>query len=341
MQRREQERYEKFDLPFYRGEIEGVLPGRVLDFHTHVWTEEAWRRGDGDEPGQKYMITTRNYTIEDLLGDAAMILPGKDYKAVCFGQPTPTADMGRTNGYLHEALGREGLYPLVITGRDLVEPETLEGLVREKGFFGYKVYLGWHGDDYGAVTVREMIGEAEMELADRLGLVVLLHVPGSERLVNGGVQKDVEWLAKEFPQAKIVLAHCGRCYLPDEARKAMGSVAELENVYLDTAMVMDPTVLEIALDTVGPGRVLFGTDLPVANMRGRRVYVMDHWVDLVLPGYPESAYRVGSDNMRATFMVYEIVLAVARAADRVGLSEQELGGVFYDNGRALLESVKR
>ena len=58
-------------------------------------------------------------------------------------------------------------------------------------------------------------------------------------------------------------------------------------------MVMDPTVLRMVFDNIASSRVLFATDLPVAAMRGRRVYVMDHWVDLVLEGYPPSDCRAG------------------------------------------------
>jgi hypothetical protein len=122
---------------------------------------------------------------------------------------------------------------------------------------------------------------------------------------------------------------------------AVGSVKDLSNVYLDTSMVMDPTVFEIILENIPSERLLFATDFPVPAMRGRRVYVMDHWVDLVLPGYPESGYRVQSPNMRATFMVYEIVLAVRRAAERIGLPAQQLEAIFYGNGIKVLERVKR
>ena len=122
---------------------------------------------------------------------------------------------------------------------------------------------------------------------------------------------------------------------------AVGSVKDLPNVYLDTSMVMDPTVFEIILETIPPERLLFATDFPVPAMRGRRVYVTDHWVDLVLPGYPESGYRVQSSTMRASFMVYEIVLAVRRAAERIGLSAQELEAIFFENGMKILERVKR
>jgi hypothetical protein len=123
-------------------------------------------------------------------------------------------------------------------------------------------------------------------------------------------------------------------------KQAAKSVAKLENVFLDTSMVMDPTAIEILLDNIDSKRLLFATDLPIAKMRGRRVYVMNHWVDLVLEGYPQSAYRVCSDNMRATFMVYEIILAVRRAAERTGLNTKQLSSIFYENGASILRKVK-
>ena len=111
------------------------------------------------------------------------------------------------------------------------------------------------------------------------------------------------------------------------------------HVSLDTSMVMDPFVLRMVFEEIGPHRIVFGTDLPVAMMRGRRVYAMDHWVDLVAEGYPPSAYRVAANGIRATFMAWEIVLAVRRAAEAAGISQSDLKAVFRDNGMRLLRNV--
>ena len=61
----------------------------------------------------------------------------------------------------------------------------------------------------------------------------------------------------------------------------------------------------------------------------------------MLPGNEESSYRVQSDNMRARFMVYEIILAIRRAAERVNLAEEKLKAIFHDNGMKILEQVER
>jgi hypothetical protein len=184
-----------------------------------------------------------------------------------------------------------------------------------------------------------MLSANEMRVADELGLVVLLHVPRSGRLADPVVQRGVRWLSETWPGAKIVLAHCGRCYLPAEMARALHSVRDLPNVYLDTSMVMDESVLRMVFDAMDSTRVLFATDFPVAAMKGRRVRVMDHWVDIVVGQEPASAFRVPADGIRATFMALEIAYAVRSAAERSGLSAERIAGVFYGNGMAVLQSV--
>ncbi|MBN2553451.1 MAG: amidohydrolase family protein [Spirochaetales bacterium] len=339
----EQEHYERIDLPFYRGEIEPVLPVQILDFHAHIWRKRDWKEVPWEEnkAGAKYMVTSPDYGLEKLQADSARIFPERTYKAVCFGNPTPAADIDKTDSYTAEA-GKSGwVYPLMLAGKGLRSREQIEQRLVGDGFYGYKVLLNWYGNDYGGVTVADMIGAAEMELADKYHLVVLLHVPRSGRLADPEIQRGVRKLSRDYPNAQIVLAHCGRCYLPDQMKRAIHSIRDLDNVCMDTSMVMDPVVLQMVLEEIDSSRVLFATDFPVPAMRGRRVYVMDHWVDLVMPGNPESDFRVQSDNFRATFMVYEILLAIRRAAERVRLPQQRLTAIFFENGIDLLNRVRR
>jgi len=337
------EQYERIDLPFYREHVAPVLPDEVLDFHAHTWMSEQWKEvpWQTDAAGGKYIVVEKDYGVDRLEGDLKMMFPDKTVSAVCFGYPTPAADVAKTNDYMAEVGKRKGMFPLMLAGRDLVPREELERGIVERGFYGYKVFLAWYGDDYGDIQVEDMIGPAEMSLANERSLVVLLHVPGSERLADPRVQKGVEKLAKEYPEANIVLAHAGRCFLPDQMRAAIGSVAKLENVSFDVSMVMDTTVLQMVIEGVGPRRVLFASDLPVAAMRGRRVYVMNHWVDVVAEGYQPSGYRVPAKGVPVTFMMYEIVLAIRRAAEMAGLSDAELKAIYGENGFSLLRQVQR
>jgi predicted TIM-barrel fold metal-dependent hydrolase len=338
----EQERYETIDLPFYQEEIRPLLPPSVLDFHAHVWSKSHWRKVPSEDgsPGGRYMVVEAEYPVESLAADARRIFPENQYQAVCFGMPTPQADIEETNRYLAAAGAAGWLHPLMLAGKGLTSRAELERALATRSYKGYKVFLNWFGDDYGERTIQDMLGPVEMEAADRHRLIVLLHVPRAGRLADPVIQEGVRALARDNPRAQLVLAHCGRCYLPDEMAQAVGCLKGLDNVWLDTSMVMDPTVLQIVMEELGPERLLFATDFPVAAMRGRRVYALDHWVDLVLPGPEPSAYRVITPDIRASFMVYEIVLAIRRAAERVGISPGELQAIFHDNGARLLERVQ-
>lgn len=337
-----QDQYEKVDLPFFKKEIAPLLPNNVIDFHVHIWKTDLWKENPWEEKedGANYMVTSQEYPQEQLDKDTEMIFPGITYHSVIFGNPTPAAKIEETNDYIAKAGKAERCFPLMLAGKGLSNAEAIEERVRRDRFLGYKVFLNWFGDDYGSVRVEDMLSETEMKIADKYRLVVLLHVPRSDRLADPEISRGVRELAKSYPNAQIVLAHCGRCYLPDQMKKAAPVIADLPNVNLDSSMVMDPTALEILLEHVDSSRIVYASDFPVPVMRGRRVYVMDHWVDLVLMGYEESSYRVQSDNMRASFMVYEIILALRRAAERVKLSEEAFKAMFYKNAMRILEGVK-
>lgn len=340
----EKQRFEKFDLPFYRNEIALILPPKVLDFHTHIWSSRNWQDvpWSAGAKGAQYMVTTPEYPASALLRDGQRTFPDREYHAVAFGYPVPVTVWEKDTAYVAAAARRHpNIYPLVLAGPDLgISKERYARALDEGGFYGFKVFLNWMGDNYGDKRVEEMFGSAELELANERRLVVMLHVPRAGRLADPVVQKGVQWLAKECPEASIVLAHGGRCYIPSEMKRAIGSIRNLPNVSMDVSMVMEPVCMQLALETIGPQRILYATDFPVANMRGRRVSVMDHWVDAVLPGYPASKFRVAGD-IRATFMSTEIALALRWAAELVGLKRKEVHGMFWDYGMRLLKRVRR
>lgn len=337
----EPERLEGADS-FYLDEIAPFLPEKVLDFHTHIWTPDQYvYTPDKAEPdAQKYMMTERDYPAAALLADGKRAFPDREYAAVCFGHPAPAVDIAATNDCVASAAAQDALFPLVVAGGGCVPIERLRALLDEGPFLGYKVYLPWIGNDYGDITVEDMLTDEEMRIANERRLVVLLHVPSGRRLADPRVQESVRRLAGEYGNAQIVLAHCGRCYLYGEMKRAIGAVRDLQNVCLDTSMVMDPIVLEMVFDNIDSTRVLYATDFPVAAMKGRRIRIRQHWVDVVGVGYPESAYRVGSDTFPAAMMAREIALAVRQAGEMAGLSHEDIRAVYHDNGMALLRRVE-
>jgi hypothetical protein len=333
------------DHTFYQRELAPILPPVVLDFHTHTWDCRNWRHKPWDTAaaGGRYMVTTETYPPEQLLADGAASFPDRPYHAVTFGYPTPAADPVAEDAYVVAAARRHPqLYPLLLAGQPLGLPaEEYRRRLDATGAYGFKVFLNWLGDDYGDLRLTDMLGEAELTVAHERRLVLMLHVPRAGRLADPAIQADLRSLARAYPQAQFVLAHCGRCYLPAEMRRAVACLPDLPNVALDTSMVMEPLVFVILLRELDAGRLVYGSDFPVAAMCGRRVRVREHWVDVVQEHYPESAWRVRAPGLPALPMAQEIAYALREATLAVGLDEAHLRAIFHDHGMNLLRRVIR
>ena len=331
-------------MSFYKEEILPILPSSILDFHAHIWSSKNWNQVPwrGNKKGSKYMVTTPSYPPEKLLKDACECFPYRNYHAVCFGYPVPVTNWEKDTTFVAEAASNhKQFFPLVLGGKPLgISYDVYKEYFNRYKFYGFKVFLPWYGDNYGTIKVNEMIGNDEIRIANERKLVILLHVPGKRRLADKVVQRGVTWLAKSCSNAFIVLAHCGRCYLPQEMKDAINSIENLSNVYMDASMVMDPVVFQMVIDAIGPARLFYATDFPVAAMKGKRVSIMDHWVDVVLPGNKRSAYRV-CGAIRAVPMAWEIILGIKWAAYLCGISKKETQDIFWNNGMSLLLQVKR
>ena len=158
------------------------------------------------------------------------------------------------------------------------------------------------------MIVNTEYGWEAMEVAHELQLVIMLHLPRSLRLADPLNIASLRRLSAAYPGAQIVVAHAGRSYCPSTMRGGIGPLRVRPNVFFEVSMVQEPLVIQILLDHVDSQRVFFGTDLPVAAMRGRRVCMNDRWVDVVREPDQGSAFRL-SAHCRDSWSAIAIVPA--------------------------------
>lgn len=130
----------------------------------------------------------------------------------------------------------------------------LEECVEQRGFKGLKLYAACRFDD---PRVEPVVARAA-----RYGIPTLLHVvqrrvaeaPG--QYVSDG--REVAHLARRLPTANLILAHVGG---GGDWRYSVKLIKPYPNVYVDlSGSVVDAGLVEFAHATVGPHRLLFGTD---------------------------------------------------------------------------------
>jgi predicted TIM-barrel fold metal-dependent hydrolase len=125
--------------------------------------------------------------------------------------------------------------------------ELVSEAVRDFRFCGIKVHR------HDARLTREIC-----DVARRFRLPVLYDVMGEVSVTH--------LLATEYPSVNFIIPHLGSFADDWKAQRAfLGPLARYPNVYTDTSGVRRFELLEEAVATAGPGKILFGSDGPFLN----------------------------------------------------------------------------
>jgi predicted TIM-barrel fold metal-dependent hydrolase len=189
------------------------------------------------------------------------------------------------------------------------------------------------------VDLSGMISPAMLRVADRHGLIVMTHIPRLGRLADVRNREGLRRLCEAAPRAKFVLAHFGRSYFP-EAVVHLDAMCDLPNLWTDCAMVQDWEVYAHVFRVFPRERILFGLDLPFAMEKGKLISVNGQRHFFTARPHPWSVHvDPGAYEVRCTLFAYEMVRALLRGADTVGLSRAETDAVFWDNAQRLVASI--
>jgi predicted TIM-barrel fold metal-dependent hydrolase len=143
-------------------------------------------------------------------------------------------------------------------GACVVNPQYIEESLKEIEYCHNQLGFVWVGElcNY-MVPYLYSIKEFEM-LVDqvvKLNMVLALHTE----------QGELEYVAQKFPRATIAFAHFGDDHEYQDIFKRIDTVAQNPNFYLDTSGYGHDRVgvLEYAVKTIGPDRILFGSDFSI------------------------------------------------------------------------------
>jgi uncharacterized protein len=336
------------DIRFYNERLKSFLPEKIIDFHTHVWLKEFCNKG-GKPRGKSWpLLVADQNPIEDLKSTYELMFPQKQVTPLIFGWPERDVNLDATNDYVSKASEAQSLPGLMVSTPDWDSAELQERVSKGK-FLGLKPYLSWAPENipFDEITVYDFLPKAQLEMANQNGWIVLLHIPRSKRLKDPVNLKNLIEIEENYPDLKLVVAHIGRAYCLEDVGNAMEILRETRNMVFDFSGNTNAAVMQMALETFGPQRVVFGSDLPIVRMRMRRICENGNYVNLVPPGVYGDL--LGDSHMREvsqaegeqlSFFLYESIGALLQAAAKIGLSPQDIEDVFYGNAKRILDSVE-
>jgi GNAT superfamily N-acetyltransferase len=174
----------------------------------------------------------------------------------------------------------------------------------------------------------------------------MLHIPRNGRLKDPLNLAQLLEIEKSYPNIKLIVAHVGRAYCPEDVGDAFKVLAQTKNMLFDISANTNTGNFVKLIRAVGPQRILFGSDLPITRMRMRRICEKGTYVNLV----PKGLYGPvsGDKNMREvtgknaaglTFFLYEELAAFQKAARTAGLTAADIEDIFYNNAQRIIEAA--
>lgn len=247
----------------------------IIDAHTHIFPPDVIERRE--------LFAKRDASFEYIYGDpgARMVTfeelvtemdeAGVDMAIVC-GFPWKSIDMCRNhNDYMIEAVRA---YPDKLVGLATVNPvagETSDKELERCFSEGLKGVGEISADAQGFRLDDTSTAGRIVEAVSDAGLFMLLHcnedVGHSYRGKTPTTPLAVYSFLEKFPDVSTVLAHWGGGLFFYELMPEVAKVSS--SVYYDTAaspFLYNPQVYRIAVEIIGPGRILFATDFPLLRM---------------------------------------------------------------------------
>ncbi len=321
------------DAVIYREELNPRLPRRIFDAHVHIFERDAFPDGFAFPPKNCYQRFGGAFSLSQWRDLVAELLPEQQIFLNCFG--TPNAQARRD-----AAPSADNVTVFAMTLLSPADPpEVVQRRIAYGRLIGCKPYVNYAaehtGKKPGDVEILDMFSDGQLELINRLGLAVTLHIPRPGRLADPINQRQMVELCQRCPRATFIFAHIGRAYFLRNVVGQLDRLAECPNAWLDTAMVNHQEVLKYTFDHFPAERILFGSDAPIAFLRGKSVEINHQYAYLMAEDVRiGSAIYDSEHTIEFTTFFYEQLRALLDTAP-----PQRLGDILFNNANNLFSRL--
>lgn len=318
------------DRPLFDSLVRDFVPDRPFDFHAHLYRVSDLDSGQPADPGDDEVgLASYRQQTTAWMGDRA------PQEGLFFAFPTREVDVAAANEFCLTETARATRSRALLMIRPRDDAAATEALIEMHrnivvGFKPYHVFAD--RPDTMNSSIEEFLPEWAWELADRRGLLLMLHLVRPHALADPDNQRSIRQLCLRYPGARLVLAHAARGFCARHTVDGIAALAGLDNVLFDTSAICEPAPLLAILQAFGPRRLLFGSDFPVCNLQGRCSSMGDgfYWL------YEHHADWSDSETGTPSLVGIEALLALRQACQLGHLTEGDVERVFRSNAEQTL-----
>lgn len=330
----------ELDRRIWEEELEEFVPQRVFDAHTHIfrWSynlnPDKNTSGYGAIAGSPYEES--EYSVLDFC-DAAL-MPNRTVHRLSFPFPYPQCDYTASNKFLAEQLAPHPQSAGLMLVHPSMTADEVEAEVRKYKFVGFKPYRNYSvTGDIDECRITDFMPEHQIAVANRLGLIIMMHVSKRLAIADAENQRDLRDLCERYPNVRWILAHCARSYSAWPIERAAKTLRALPNVWYDTSSVCESDAFDALYSEIGIERVMYGSDdVPVGVWRGKYIAWGEAWSFVG----EDHSLSISHCDGRMTFTRYEQLRAMRRAAKRCGIRPEQNQDLFSGTAERLIQNVR-
>jgi glutamate-1-semialdehyde 2,1-aminomutase len=312
--------------------LAGFLPAEIYDIHTHPYHADHFPAGEWAFLDGKKILGCAEHRAA-----LQRYMPVATIHGLYFGMPRKTADRPAMNDWVAREVREHGttLSRALLVASPADDPAEVAAALRSGKFCGLKVYHCYaNRPDTMHATIEEYAPDWMWELLHEVRGIMLLHIVRDGAMEDPGNQASLRRLCRAYPKAKLILAHIARSFSYRNARHGLHALEDLDNAVVDTSAICEAEAFRAALQTLGPRRVLWGSDFAVSELHGRCVTTgnLFFWLhpELIRPEHKTPS----SSDM--TLVGIESLLSLREACEDTGLTRGDLDDIFLRNAQRTL-----
>ena len=329
--------YTRHDRQIWAEELEGFVPRRIFDAHAHLfWHDHLPVR----HPKLKVWCDANHAAHQAW---ARRLYPGREIHYLYLGTPIPGIRVGRHNDFIARELKKDLQSRANLLVTPDCTPDYLATTARREGFIGLKPYRMFSvNGNPDTCRIREFLPEAQLEVANDLGLWVTMHLSRYHGAADRHNLRDLEdFTLRRYPRIKWILAHCARSFTYWPIRESVERLRELPNIFYDLSAVCDVRPILTLFKAENVRRIFFGSDgISPTFFRGSYVALGRSWIAVTKAHFSEKIFP--HCDGRPILAIYENLLAIRQAAELAGFGKKEVEAIFWSNAaREFLRSAAR
>ena len=318
------------DLQLFERMIGDFVPPDAFDAHAHLYDLRHILPDDADDPlgpnsavGYDAMLTS----MKKWMGSRVI------KKGLYFPFPVRTLDCVAANRFLADQLSAHPDCRGLMMIRPQDEAAAVERDLLEHQFSGFKVYhcFADRKETFYA-DQSEFLPEWAWELANSHGLWITMHMVLPKALSEPANANYIREHCLTYPNARLVLAHAARGFNASHTASAIDQLRGLDNIFFDTSAICEPTAFEAIIRATGTTRLMYGSDFPVSESRGRSLSVGDGFMWIYRHNVDWNGWLHGEHNLVGV----ESLLALQQACRTMCLTDTDVERIFCRNVRDVL-----